>query len=533
MERADLAAKATREVDKANNRASSQADDGDDDEESAHLPNTPGNSEKSSPSKRDQNKPKLRRAISKINSVTGSCLYQMNIPENLPKRTYGELYKYLVGEGIIPLGLLRGTFSNMNMGPKANRMPYVYTNPEKDTELYACDKIFVLSTKPLQATSSLNIKDWILDIQMQQVREKEAKLLAAKKKSMMSSTLPRSMVGEVSKDPQIDRHFQKLNYRFDRLSKDVHKQLAEIRAAVLGDSLPLSPMKTDQTKFENGYSGENESFSPTAAHHSVDTKQSFALSESDVDSVVSVPLLSSPKRHASLEISNKKGAGFSSLIDNLMSGKQLVRAPTIDDVDSDSTDSNVTRSDPEDEKLSKSEQHMARETLHHESPLLSESDNVIILNVKQKPNPNVFHSNLGRGGKYAYVHIQSSFINKISFRIAVSKIALSSSPQVDPYPLSARSLETITVDGSFVRNITNVVGPSADQIAIVSKLVHPMDLGSSSIEFYPGLLDDDNHSMVSYESKPPIPGPSLDLLKPKNTRKPHSKYNRNANFNPF
>lgn len=42
-------------------------------------------------------------------------------------------------------GLLRGTFPHTNTGPKANKMPYVFTNPPRDTELFTCDKVFVLS----------------------------------------------------------------------------------------------------------------------------------------------------------------------------------------------------------------------------------------------------------------------------------------------------------------------------------------------------------------------------------------------------
>jgi hypothetical protein len=33
-------------------------------------------------------------------------------------------------------GLLRGTFANMAMGPKANKLPYVFTNPHRDSEVW-------------------------------------------------------------------------------------------------------------------------------------------------------------------------------------------------------------------------------------------------------------------------------------------------------------------------------------------------------------------------------------------------------------
>jgi hypothetical protein len=74
---------------------------------------------------------------------------------------------------MIPLGLLRGTFANMNMGPKANRMPYVFTNPSKETELFSCDRVFVLATTPQRATDKVDMKEWLLDIQMQKARQQK------------------------------------------------------------------------------------------------------------------------------------------------------------------------------------------------------------------------------------------------------------------------------------------------------------------------------------------------------------------------
>lgn len=36
-------------------------------------------------------------------------------------------------------------------------MPYVFTNPSKDTEVFSCDRVFVLSQKPLPS----NLASWI------------------------------------------------------------------------------------------------------------------------------------------------------------------------------------------------------------------------------------------------------------------------------------------------------------------------------------------------------------------------------------
>jgi hypothetical protein len=105
----------------------------------------------------EENRIKFQKTLSPINNIKGSCLYQINLPEGLEKKTYGTLFKQLSMEGMIPLGLLRGTFTNINMGPKANRMPYVYTNPDKNTELYGCDRVFVLSPTPFQTTGPTSI----------------------------------------------------------------------------------------------------------------------------------------------------------------------------------------------------------------------------------------------------------------------------------------------------------------------------------------------------------------------------------------
>jgi hypothetical protein len=94
----------------------------------------------------------LKGSSSKSSGLIGSALYQINLPEGLQTRTYGALYRLLTRRKQIPLGILRGVFAHTKSGPKANKMPYVYTNPPKDTELFSCDKIFVLSQTPVKIT---------------------------------------------------------------------------------------------------------------------------------------------------------------------------------------------------------------------------------------------------------------------------------------------------------------------------------------------------------------------------------------------
>jgi hypothetical protein len=71
--------------------------------------------------------------------------------------------KHLAQDNILPVGILRGVFSNMNIGPKSNKMPYVFTNPPADTEIYsAIDRVFVLSQKVLTSQDSVDVRSYII-----------------------------------------------------------------------------------------------------------------------------------------------------------------------------------------------------------------------------------------------------------------------------------------------------------------------------------------------------------------------------------
>ena len=101
-------------------------------------------------------------AIKGVAALVGSSLYQMKVPD-AHVRTYGDLFKSLSETGVIPLGLYRGVFKNMAVGPKQNKMPYVLTNPPKDSEVFSCDKVFVLSQKPiLGKCTQAKRTDWSL-----------------------------------------------------------------------------------------------------------------------------------------------------------------------------------------------------------------------------------------------------------------------------------------------------------------------------------------------------------------------------------
>lgn len=68
----------------------------------------------------------------------------------------------------IIVGILRGVFAHTKLGSKANKTPYVYTNPSKDTELFTCDKVFVLSQTPvgIKAAKVINVEMMMMMIKM-------------------------------------------------------------------------------------------------------------------------------------------------------------------------------------------------------------------------------------------------------------------------------------------------------------------------------------------------------------------------------
>ena len=104
--------------------------------------------------------PEAKRGLA---AIKGSSLYQVKVPESMYNQTYGELFTKFTQDGIVPLGLYRGVFSNLKVGPKGNKHPFVFTNPPKETELFSCDKVFVLSQKPMMGKRTVGKRtDWSL-----------------------------------------------------------------------------------------------------------------------------------------------------------------------------------------------------------------------------------------------------------------------------------------------------------------------------------------------------------------------------------
>lgn len=179
----------------------------------------------------------LHKSRRKLLKIPNSCLYQISIPENLEKKTYGALFQLLAAQGVIPLGIYRGVLS-MGIGPKANRMPYVFTNPPQETELYACDLIFVLSTKTERANNSkLEIKDWLLNLQMQKSKGDESggtpasKNPRATRSTQIITGAKRETIlpgGENKEGETYDVSYKKLEEKFKNFTTHLDQKLVSI-----------------------------------------------------------------------------------------------------------------------------------------------------------------------------------------------------------------------------------------------------------------------------------------------------------------
>jgi hypothetical protein len=130
-------------------------------------------------------------------------------------------------------------------------MPYVFTNPPKDTELFTCDKVFVLSQTPVKISRSS--KDDSKDLQVYttlRMRKKTAEDVL----NMVSGL--REEVQHFDKDAkqmqiQLDGISKDLNERFQvtmsvvsRFAENMDYNLVESRDAPIGNpSIPSSPSR--------------------------------------------------------------------------------------------------------------------------------------------------------------------------------------------------------------------------------------------------------------------------------------------------
>merc|ERR1712000_60496 len=94
------------------------------------------------------------RSMMGMKSLIGSSLYQVPVPPEFAKKTYGELFHHFAMKDGLCIGLLRGVFSGLTVGPCSNRMEYVFTNPSRDTRLFKNGRVFVLSQRVLTSSKS-------------------------------------------------------------------------------------------------------------------------------------------------------------------------------------------------------------------------------------------------------------------------------------------------------------------------------------------------------------------------------------------
>jgi hypothetical protein len=122
----------------------------------------------------DRGKPRRR-----VWNTRSSSLFQVPIPDGLETMTYGAMFRHIAKHHVIPIGILRGVFRGFKVGPRKNSLNYVFANPPPDTELFTCDKIFVLAPSfPSNITATVNKPDTIADLRRaeearQRIMEKE------------------------------------------------------------------------------------------------------------------------------------------------------------------------------------------------------------------------------------------------------------------------------------------------------------------------------------------------------------------------
>ena len=89
---------------------------------------------------------------------SSSFLYQIDIPFEFNGSTYGDLWNHLASQNIIALGLLRSRCSSSDddndygYGYDEDGLPnscFVFTNPQRHSDIIQGDKVFVLSQSPL------------------------------------------------------------------------------------------------------------------------------------------------------------------------------------------------------------------------------------------------------------------------------------------------------------------------------------------------------------------------------------------------
>ena len=233
-----------------------------------------------------------KRPIVGVGSVLGSALYQISVPENLPIKTYGHMFRQLTKEGILPLGLLRGVFKNMSVGPKANKMPYVFTNPHKDTELYLCDRVFVLSQKVLN-NSKLSTKEVFENFMHATQSDKNQHQRRRTNASMRGDDM-QSVDGIREEFEDVTTSQRALERSMTNLSVDLSRKIDEMKKLMTGGGMPSmkTPGDQDEKKTRRMSNLVNNNVSAKNLLRSVVSRQ---MSKGTLDTAVVQSPTSSPE----------------------------------------------------------------------------------------------------------------------------------------------------------------------------------------------------------------------------------------------
>ena len=199
--------------------------------------------------------------LDKIGKIEESHLFQIPVPQAFFRKTYGELFAFLLNmeEKVLPIGLFRGVWASLGQGPNGNRMPYVYTNPDSGTILDKVDHVFVLAKRLPQTLRSQKMTDVVSQYRKQRKqstvdpktgRLKFAELVLQKDKRGDAGALQRleTMVsGLVRRVSSMERHMktQELKHNVDAaMKKSAHSSKRNIEHAVSSGSFK----KTNSSK---------------------------------------------------------------------------------------------------------------------------------------------------------------------------------------------------------------------------------------------------------------------------------------------
>jgi len=155
-------------------------------------------------------------------AIVGSSLYQISLPAEFDQKPYGTLMEYLTSKNILPLGLLRGGDRD-GQGCQEDFMPFVFTNPDKDTKLHLCDRVFCLSLQREEVAETIQVKDWVIEKQHQAIATQEFSGVVDVMKSVHETNKPVELDG-----PALER--MKLVEALSFIQRDLDCKFSDLTA---------------------------------------------------------------------------------------------------------------------------------------------------------------------------------------------------------------------------------------------------------------------------------------------------------------